>query len=225
MQIEQVIGGLEGNTSAQMIQLRMRSGGQTVVSSSKIWAWDASGANRILLLDITGTVPTGNAGSTILLSTSAFTTLMNSTGGPTFAPDFTLASAIPSGYLGAGRLTFEDNAGNTTTAGTIYWSFSWGGSGYTGSNTGSTTNDSDGNFGPSFGLSLPINTFQSARFTGTASALSTSNSAQYALSGNPATITKNSGTSFTVVPEPGTVGMLAAGVLLLSGTAFARRRR
>ena len=43
MQIEQVIGGVNGDTTKQAIQLRMRSAGQSVVSQAQIRAFDAAG--------------------------------------------------------------------------------------------------------------------------------------------------------------------------------------
>ena len=221
MQIEEVIGGVGGNTAAQAIQLRLRNGGQNGVVASSLWAADAAGANRVLVLNIAGNVPSGSLGDRVLLSTSAFNTLM----GGTYTPDFTLATPIPSSYLPAGRLTFEDDAGTVATPGTIYWSLAWGGAGYTGSNTGSATNDADGNFGPAFGSALPTSSRQGVLFTGTAAAASTSNSTDYALSANPATVTKNNGTAFTVVPELGTVALVACGALLLGGSVLSRRRR
>jgi hypothetical protein len=127
MQIEQVIGGLNGNSSAQAIQLRLRSVGQNQVQSSSLWAADAAGANRVLLLNIASPVANSAAGAHILLTTSAFTSAMVAGGAATFTPDFTLANAIPSSYLSAGRLTFEQDGGSTASPGTIYWSLSWTG--------------------------------------------------------------------------------------------------
>src|SRR4051794_29871869 len=95
MQVEEVIGSINGNTSAQAIQLRLRSGGQSVVSNAKLWAWDANGANRVLLLDITTNVSNSAAGARILLTTSGFTSAMVSGGATAFVPDFTLANNIP----------------------------------------------------------------------------------------------------------------------------------
>jgi hypothetical protein len=206
MQVEEVIGGLNGNTAAQAIQLRMRSSGQSLVSNAKLWVWDATGSNRIQLLDIASNVSNSAAGARILLATSAFTSAMVGNGAPTFTPDFTLSNSIPTSYLNAGRLTFEDDGGSTATSGTIYWSLSWGGSSYTGSNSGNATNDADGNFGPAFGSALPSAARQGLIFTGAATALSTSNASDYAYTANSATVTKNSGTSFTVVAPPLLVG-------------------
>jgi hypothetical protein len=206
MQVEEVIGGLNGNPAAQAIQLRMRSSGQNLVANAGLWAADAAGANRVRLLDIASNVSNSALGARILLATSAFTSAMVANGAPTFVPDFTLASAIPASYLNAGRLTFEDDGGSVSTPGTIYWSLSWGGSSYTGSNSGNTQNDADGNFGPAFGAALPSSSRQGVVFTGAATALSTSNATNYALTADPATVTKNSGTSFTVVASPSLIG-------------------
>jgi hypothetical protein len=206
MQIEQVIRGLNGNSSAQAIQLRLRSVGQNQVQSSSLWAADAAGANRVLLLNIASPVANSAAGAHILLTTSAFTSAMVAGGAATFTPDFTLANAIPSSYLSAGRLTFEQDGGSTASPGTIYWSLSWGGASYTGSNAGDVTNDATSNFGPAFGSALPTSIRQGVVFTGAATAGSTSNSTDYAFSASPATVTKNLGTSFTVVAPAFLVG-------------------
>lgn len=229
MQVEEIIGSLNGNTSAQAIQLRMRSSGQNQVQFSSVWAWDAAGLNRVLLFDIGTSVTNSASGARILLASSAFTSTMIAGGASTFTPDFTLASNIPFPYLNAGRLTFEDDSGNTATAGTIYWSVAWGGASYTGSVTGSTQNDADGNFGK-FGLGLrePGIFAPGLIFTGAATAASTNNAADYAYTTGSTpgsvTVTKNSGTAFTVVPEPDSAALLAAGVLGLGAFAFARRR-
>jgi hypothetical protein len=197
MKIEQVVGSLNGNPAAQAIQLQMRAAGQGLVSGTKVWAADATGINRVLLLTLPSNVGNSASGTRILLTTSAFTSAMQ-VSQPTFTPDVTLATPIPASYLAAGRVTFEDNLGSAGTPGTILWSLSWGGAGYTGSNSGSTTNDSNGNFGPPFGSSLPTSGAQGIRFTGAATAGSTTNLADYALTANPATVVKNSGASFVL---------------------------
>ena len=222
MQVEQVIGGINGATNAQAIQLRMRAAGQSFTSASSLWAWDAAGTNRILLVNISGNVTNGATGAHILLSTASFTSMMVAGGNTTYTPDFTLANAIPASYLNAGRLTLEDDSGSVSIAGIIYWSLSWGGAAYTGSESGNVTNDPDGNFGPAFALALPSATRQSLAFTGAATAASTSNATDYALSGNPATVTRNDGTAFTVVPEPGTWALL--GSLAFATFSIMRRR-
>lgn len=63
MQIEQVIGGVNGDTSAQAIQLRMRSIGQDLVAGTTLIAFDASGNNPITLLTLPSDVSNAAAGS------------------------------------------------------------------------------------------------------------------------------------------------------------------
>ncbi len=202
MQIEQVIGGVNGDASSQAIQLRMRAAGQSFVSLASLWAADENGANRVLLLDIGSNAASGTAGAHVLLTTSGFTQALINGGNASFAPDFTLANPIPAAYLDAGRLTFEADGGSVAAPGTIYWSLSWGGDNYTGPTSGDFTNDSNGNFGPSFPSSLPTTTNGGLIFTGTAAASSTTNLADYALSTAPTTVTKNSGTAFTLPALP-----------------------
>jgi hypothetical protein len=52
MQIEQVIGGVGGRVDRQAIQLRMRAFGQNLVSLARIRAWDATGSNPVMIVDL-----------------------------------------------------------------------------------------------------------------------------------------------------------------------------
>jgi len=184
MQIEQVIGGYCGDPAAQAVQLRMRQGGQNLVSGTRLVAHDAAGNNPVILITFPSNVSNNAAGSRILAATSEFV----SAGGP--EPDFVLTNPIPPAYLAAGKLTFE------TGGGFVYWSLAWGGASYTGTNTsGDTTNDSDGNFNPPFPGDLPFSGNIAVQFTGAASAPSTNNAADYAHSASPATLTNNDGTA------------------------------
>jgi hypothetical protein len=187
MQIEQVIGGINGDTSRQAIQLRMRTGGQNQVQQARVRAWDAAGANPVVLVDMVSPVAIGTAGARVLLATNGFLS-------PTLIPDF-IMNPIPVSYLPAGKITFEDNAGN------VYWGFAWGGAAYTGTNTGLTDNDADGIFNPPFAGVLPSSNTQAVRFTGAATAMSTNNAADYALTTGAAVFTKNDGSSGTVPVE------------------------
>ncbi len=193
MQIEQAIGGVNGDTSAQAIQLRLRGAGQSIVSQARLVAYDAAGANPIVLKDFTTNVSNNAAGARILIASAGFS---NYTSAP-LTPDFTLTNLIPASYLAAGRLTFESDSG------TILWSLSFGGAAYTGATTGAVTNDADGNFGPSFAGPLPSSGLSALQFQGAANAPSTNNAANYALTSGAATFTNNAGGSATLTtPAP-----------------------
>ncbi|MBS0187765.1 MAG: hypothetical protein JSS51_06830 [Planctomycetes bacterium] len=194
MQIQKVIGGVGGDTTAQAIQLRQRFAGQNLVSFGRIRAWDANGANPVLIIDFTANVPNSASGDTVLVCTNSF----KSKTSPTTTPDFTMTNPIPPSYLAAGRLTFEFDGG------TIWWSLAWGGASYTGSNAVDLTNDSDGNAGPAFGQSLPTASTTALQYTGGVSGASTTNAANYAISAPGAIVTNNARVSFTVkAPCPG----------------------
>jgi hypothetical protein len=186
MQIEQVAGGVCGDRSAQAIQLRMRGAGQNLVAGTLLVARNAAGGSPVTLITFPSNVAGAGAGARILASTAGFT----AASGP--APDFTLTTPIPLGYLAAGKLTFEDSVGN------VLWGLAWGGASYTGTNTGTIDNDADGNFNPPFAGALPATDDVALRFTGTAGAMSTNNAADYALSASPATFTNNAGASGAV---------------------------
>lgn len=188
MQIEQVIGGVNGDTTAQAVQLRQRAFGQNLVSQGRIRAWDAAGANPVLLIDFPSNVANPSAGTRILVTTAGFNGLTS----PMTVPDFAMTTPIPPAYLAAGSLTFEDSFG------TVYWRLSWGGASYTGATTGNITNDADGQFGPAFSGALPSSGVDALKFQGAASAASTSNAGDYALTIGGSVWTKNNGTSYSL---------------------------
>lgn len=197
MQIEQITVGVGGDDSRQAIQLRMRSGGQNIVSEGRIRAWDAAGLNPVTIIDFTTNVTNDNAGDRVLVVATNF--------GEVVVPpisgqeDFQMTNQIPPSYFAAGSLTFEEDNG------LILWRLSWGGANYTGPTTGSTTNDADGDFGK-FGMGLDATGTHALKFTGTASAQSTNNAADYQLIGSGVVYTNNARCDFDVDLMP-TCGM------------------
>jgi uncharacterized repeat protein (TIGR01451 family) len=193
MKVEQVIGGVGGDATQQAIQLRMRAGGQNLVGNiARLVVRDAAGQNPVTIITFSSNVASGNLGDRILVVSPAFAAAHPNVG------DFTMTSLIPSSYLAAGRLTYEDTGGN------IYWSLAWGGAGYTGSNTGLITNDADGNFGPPFGAALPSGSSQALLFSTAdtnGSAPSVSNSTDYAITGGGATFRDNQGRTVTLTSQ------------------------
>jgi hypothetical protein len=205
MQIEQVIGGVNGDPTAQAIQLRMRFAGQNQVQFAKVVVYDATGSNAITLIQPPTSVANAVAGDRILLVSSNF---VNNTS-PTTVPDFYLTNLIPASYLAAGRLTWE------ISGPTILWSVSWGGTNYTGPTTGSTINDPDGNFGPSFPGPLPSTSTSALLFTNTAGAVSLSNIVDYIVTPGAATFTNNARAGFVVVLPP-VIPPLVTAIALMS---------
>ena len=192
MQIEQVIGGVNGDTSAQAIQLRMRTLGQNLVAGTTLIAVDASGNNPITLLTLPSTVGNNNAGARILITTASFASHETTP----IVPDFTMTNAIPASYLAAGRLIYSNPI---YQAGAAIWSVSWGGASYTGPNTGTIDNDADGDFAPPFAGALPSDSTVGLRFNGASSALSTNNAADYSVTVGTATFTNNAGASTSLI--------------------------
>ena len=84
MQIEQVIGGINGDLSAQAIQLRTRTFGQNFVVQARMRVLDANGANPVEIIDFTTNVPTGASGARVLIASPNFS---DSLDGP-LAPDY-----------------------------------------------------------------------------------------------------------------------------------------
>ena len=205
MQMEQAIGGVDGDTSAQAIQLRMRSGGQNVLSLCRVSVVDATGANPIVIADPATNLPSGTLGDHVLLATASFAAHTT----PAAVPDFVITTPIPASYLAAGSLRFEDNLGNT-----VYWRLSWGGPAYTGPHNGSTLNDADGNFGPAYLDPLPSTSNEALRFQGLASAQSLNNDADYMVTSGGAVFVNWAGSSFAVDAATGAPEVSRAGVVL-----------
>jgi hypothetical protein len=220
MQIEKIIGNVNGDYGAQAIQLRFRAGLQHLVAQSRIRAWDAAGLNPVLIIDITTNLGGGGASTTgarVLISTAAF----NSRTSPTAVSDFTMTNPIPPTYLDAGSLTFEDDIGQ------VYWRVSWGGAAYTGSHTGLTDNDANGNFGPAVDATLDQRC-SSLRFTGDADDLSTQNSLQYVAESSGVSVMNYAEVSFSVedcIPAVSTWGLLAMALVLSSAASVMVARR
>jgi hypothetical protein len=184
MQIHQVVAGVGGRVERQAVQLRMRDSGQNLVSFGRLRAWDATGANPVMIVDFGTDVTNGAVGDRVLVVSSAFADAYG-------AGDFVMTNPIPPSYLAAGRLTFEDKFG------TVYWSLSWGGSAYTGASAGTLLNDDNGDFEPHFGSRLPTSTAAALAFIGPATAMSTDNFSDYSIAAGAATFTTNGG-----VPRP-----------------------
>ena len=188
MQVEQVIAGVNGLTSFQAVQLRMRATGENLMSNARLIAHDAAGANPIVLIAFPTNVTNAAGGSRVLVGSAGFSTATI----PALTPDFTFTNPIPDSYLAAGSLTYESNTG------IIYWRLSWGGAAYTGPGTGSATNDADGIFNPPFAGPLPSTSTQALHFQFAASALSTNNANDYMLTSSAATFTNNAGQTGTI---------------------------
>jgi hypothetical protein len=189
MQIEQVIGGVNGDTTLQAIQLRMRFAEQDLVSLARIRVWDATGANPIVVMDPETDVPVTAAGSRILICSAGFADLLD----PPVTPDFIMENLIPASYLAAGSLTWEVDSGAQ-----IYWRLCWGGAGYTGPTTLLTFNDADGNVAPPFSGVLQSADLRAVQFQGVASAMSTNSDADYELTAGASVWTNNAGAAGTL---------------------------
>src|SRR4029450_9852341 len=185
MQIEQFIGSVDGDTTVQAIQLRMRAAGQNLVSLGKLVVFDAAGLNPITIVDPVTNVANGAVGDHVLIASANFASHTV----PPAMPDFMMTNLIPAGYLAAGSLCWESNAG------TVMWRLSWGGASYTGSNLGSTFNDMDGNFAPPSGTPLPSSGTTAVQFQGPATASIANNAADYLLTTGPVVFINNAGTS------------------------------
>lgn len=118
----------------------------------------------------------------------------------------------------------------------MYWRTSWGGASYTGPGTvAAATNDNDGNTNPPFPGPLPSTGGYALQYTPACPTLSTTNAADYAVTGGPATFVNNDLASFVVVgsglPEvsalPGWARVLLVAMLAALGLSYplAVRRR
>jgi hypothetical protein len=185
MQIEQVIGGVDGDQTAQAVQLRMRALGQNALTGTSLIAYNSAGTGPVTLITFPSGVAARALGSRILVATANFANFTS----PAAVPDFIMTNPIPASYLGAGSVTFEGPTG-------VVWRLSWGA--YVGPTTGSLQNDFDGDYGPPWPNPAPTTSTQALLFQGAAADFSTTNSGDYALTSGDAVFTSNNGSMFTV---------------------------
>lgn len=188
MQIEQAIGGVAGDPTQQAVQLRMRNAGQNLMGGARLRVVDATGANPVLLVDFNSSVGNSSQGDRILIASPGFAALQDP------APDFVMTSIIPPAYAAGGNLLFESDGGD------ILFSLCWGT--YSGPTTGDVDNDADGDFGPCVAGPLPTADLRALRFGGAASAPSTTNAADFALTAGAATFTNNARVGAPLVAPP-----------------------
>lgn len=195
MQIEQVVGGVNGDKSAQAIQLRMRADGQKYLHSddggpfgpAALVVYDAQGANPVTLISFPNDVANGVTGDRVLVVTSNFTGHL----APSLSADF-IMTAIPASYVPAGRLDYVDGKGD------VLWSLSYGGAAYTGPTVPSTFN---GSFGAPFAGGLPSEGTSALQFQGPATAPGTATATDYKVTGPAAAFANNAGaTSALAIP-------------------------
>ena len=104
MQIEQVIGGVYGDTTAQAIQLRMRTTFQEFVSQGRLRVWDAGGLNPVMVINFGSDVDFGACGRRVLITSPNFNSLTTPSSSPSLVGtyvfgDFAQMFVLPSGNL------------------------------------------------------------------------------------------------------------------------------
>jgi hypothetical protein len=188
MHIEQLIVGVDGDATAQAIQLRMRSSHQGVVLPTRLVVRDAAGANPIVLADLDAPLANEEEGDRVLIASPNMALYSE----PHLQADFAMTRLIPTEYFAAGTLTFE------TDDGTIIVSrLSWGGAAYTGPTEGALANADAGDFGDPVPAALPTDGTQAHLFQTDYLDRATSNAADFAVTRDVA-LTNNAGVAFQI---------------------------
>lgn len=226
MQIQQVIGGVNGDTSAQAIQLRMLLAGQNFLNgAARLVAYDATGSNPVVITTFPSPNPASGACREILIASDNFA-VMTIPFADSSARDYGMDNLIPSSYLPAGSLTFESASGTI-----IYWRTSWGNGSYSGSTSGSITNDGDGEFGPPYSSPLPSTDLEALEYIPACPpGTSSSNNLDYGVTSGGAIFTNNAGDNFEVtgssIPTLSQWGLIVMTLLLVTiGTLVIGRQR
>jgi hypothetical protein len=186
-QIYQAIGGVNGNTGIQAIELRETVPGQVDLRSGRLVVADARGHHPVVLKDFLTLVSNNDLDVSILVATANFSTITN----PPLTPDFILTNLIPESYLAAGTLTYEEDTSE------VFWRLSWGGAKYTGTGAGELDNDNDGNFNPPYDGPLP-SAGTDALYNWYDALQSSTNQFDYAPTSGGAIFTNNAGQSAVV---------------------------
>src|SRR5690349_15199851 len=91
IQMQMVIGGVNGDVTKQAIQMRMRSDFQNQFQNALIRAWDATGANPVVIADGMTAVTNFSTGDTVLITSTEF----DSSTTPACVADFHMMNHIP----------------------------------------------------------------------------------------------------------------------------------
>lgn len=188
VEIEKIVGGVQGDATAQVIQLRIKEAG-TNVEGLQIVACDAAGNNPVTIFTIPANVANNAFGSRILLCTAAMLGKLS----PPIVPEFVFTTVIPQAYLAAGTL-YIDHPGDAIGP---LWRLSWGGANYSGPGTVEPINDNDGNANPAYGAGIPINASKMVRFRYTADIPGDTNNADYVSDSN-GSVHNNAGQPATI---------------------------
>ncbi len=199
MQIHKAIGGLNGFTDVQAIQLRMRQSGQGVLTGKRVYAWDAAGSNPVLLVTCDHDVANDAGGARIVIATDNFSICTS----PPTEPDFVMENRIPDEYLPAGSLTWENELG------TVWWRLCWGGASYTGPTNMNGLNDPDLTCEPPWDGAMPSTTLEALRFEGSFFATGTSSLDDYSIAPGAATFTTNGGLNTVLIAPPTSVQVVS----------------
>ena len=139
--IDIIVGGVDGDATRQAIQMRFFQPNQCV-EGMDLWAWDATGANPVLIHSFGSEVLSHNDNDTVLIASPNFAAIDSPT------PDFIMSNLLPASYLAAGSLTWQEGP-------VAYWRVCWGGAAYTGPTSVDMANDPDGTVAPAFNGGLP----------------------------------------------------------------------
>lgn len=192
MQIEKIVGGVEGDVTAQAVQLRLRAALMGDVQNARLVAYDENGANPIIVCDMDAPVPNQQPNKRILICTPSFITKTN----PNAVPDFAMTANIPASYLAAGSLAYESDSGF------VQWRVCWGGKDYTGPFNMNRANAPDGSCAPAFPSGLPFETAQALCFPGLCTDPGTSSAEDYIISTEPAVMTDHEGNDYPIIETP-----------------------
>jgi hypothetical protein len=187
MQIEQVIGGVGGDTNAQAIQLRMRSSFQNQMQLSRINVRDASGANPILVVDMTHPVANSNTGDRVLIASAGMASDLALT------PDFVMTNLDTPELPRRGEPHLRGRRRHDLLAREL------GRCRLLGHGRGEHHQRRRRQRESGVRRGAPSSTSQALQFPGTSGAPSTNNAADYALTVGAATFTNNARQSATIV--------------------------
>ena len=191
VQIEMVIGSVDGDPSLQAVQLRIGEAGDNALAGMTVVASDATGANPVTICTIPSNVGNGALGARVLLCSNAMLGRL----APFITPDFLLSTPIPTSYLAAGSLTLDmpgDGMGPL-------WRLSWGGASYSGSGAVELINDSDGECNPAYPNSIDGVVGRGVKFKFDPGTPSTTNANDYASKQGADQVWNNAGDQATII--------------------------